>query len=135
MNEKVIVNLFNFINKKYKKLYMKITKQSNIYSSVLNTNDINYKIGPLDNLIPYGQNKFSYIDTNNELISNYHSMTLNIFNECLNLNEKICHSLGIENKLKNSGLDLKVLFENNKIKSIILILLFNYKYIRKNILK
>lgn len=133
MDSKIVLNIFNLINKKYKKIYMKITRVSNIYSINNNDDSIDYKLNALDNLSLYSTNKYTYIDTNNELLSNYDSMIMNMFKEIVGINEKICSRLNINNKLKDNIFNFELMFKDKKYKTIFLILLFNFKYLRKSI--
>jgi hypothetical protein len=136
MNENMtkILKYFSNINKEYK-IFVKCLSSDNIYTadSTEYDNETISKIDPLASITGGKINRYSYIDFNNPLLSNYHTIISRMVDECVSISDKICSEFGIENKIKKLCIDVHDMLRNKAYKAVMILLVKNFKYLKRQI--
>ena len=78
-------------------------------------------------------NTNDYLDFGNSLLTNYESMLRKIIDECKTINDEICDSFNIANKMEIGFVDIQKLFKNKLYKSLFTLLYENLKYLVENL--
>jgi hypothetical protein len=125
-----ILDLVTKVNKMYKILYGNVMVSPFIKKTVGDSTGNSFDTMGFFDLIR--NQRITYLDVNNELLSNSETVVRRMIDECHNINDVIVDALDIENKLGSFPFDLSKLFSEGKYELIIKLYVENFKYLESH---